>query len=164
MNNQQSTSDTQNQQGFGYKGRGCGGPFSKMFSGGFGGHAGGKNPWEKVFRGKSFPGHFGNRKAANIEESDSEFKISLYAAGLVKSNFKISITNDVLTIAYNAPEAGESKYTYQEYEPGSFERSFQLNGKVLTDSISAEYKDGVMIVTLPKNPETNKPAQEVNVI
>ena len=160
MNNQQTT-DSQNQQGYEYKGHGCGGPFSKMFSGRFGGHAGGKNPWEKAFRG-----HFGNRKAANIEETDSEFKISLYAAGLVKSNFKISVTNDVLTIAYNVPETAEtsgSKYAHQEYEPSSFERSFQLNGKVLTDSISAEYKDGVMIVTLPKNPETNKPAQEVNV-
>ncbi|WP_221391118.1 Hsp20 family protein [Dyadobacter sp. NIV53] len=43
------------------------------------------------------------------------------------------------------------------------ERLFQLNGKVLTDNISAGYVDGVMTVTLPKNPETNKPAQEVNV-
>ena len=161
MNSQQTT-DTHNQQGYGPKHRGCGGgPFSRMFSGKFRGQANGGNPWEKAFRG-----HFGNRKAANIEENDSEFKISLYAAGLVKSNFKISVTNDVLTIAYNVPESdekNEKKYAYQEYEPSSFERSFQLNGKVLTDNISASYTDGVMIVTLPKNPETNKPAQEVNV-
>lgn len=160
MNNQQSK-DTHNQQGYGYKGRGCGGPFSRMFSGKFGGYSDGKNPWEKAFRSQ-----FGNRKAANIEETDSEFKISLYAAGLIKSNFKISVTDDVLTIAYNVPEAGEkndSKYAHLEYEPSSFERSFQLNGKVLTDNISASYVDGVMMVTLPKNPETNKPAQEVNV-
>jgi HSP20 family protein len=153
MNNQQRTTDHSNQE-FGYRGRGCG-PFSKMFSGGFGG----KHHW-----GKAFGAHFANRKAANIEENESEFRISLYAAGLAKSNFKISVSNDVLTIAYNAPETAEtSQFTYQEYEPGSFERSFQLNGKVLTDSINAEYKDGVMIVTLPKNPETNRPAQEVNV-
>lgn len=166
MNNQQ-TADTHNQQGYGPKNRGCGGgPFSRMFSGKFGGQANGGNPWEKAFRGKAFPGHFDNRKAANIEENDSEFKISLYAAGLIKSNFKISVTNDVLSIAYNIPESSEkieNKYAYQEYEPSSFERSFQLNGKVLTESISANYIDGVMIVTLPKNPDTNKPAQEVNV-
>lgn len=159
MNNQQTTADTQNHQGFGYKGRGCGGPFSRMFSGKFEEKFGGKAPWDKAFRG-----HFGNRKAANIEESNSLFKISLYAAGLVKSNFKISVSNDVLNISYNAPESSEEgKYTHQEYQPSSFERSFQLNGKVLTNNISAEYIDGVLIVSLPKNPETNKPAQEVNV-
>ena len=157
MNNQQTTADTHNHHGFGFKGgRGCG-PFSKMFSGQFGGKA----PWKEGFRS-----HFLNRKAANIEETESFFKISLYAAGLSKSNFKISVSNDVLTIAYVVPQTGETaenKYTYQEYEPGSFERSFQLNGKVLTENISADYTDGVLIVTMPKNPETNKPAQEVNV-
>ena len=161
MNNDQTRTETQNQQGFRPgKGRGFGGPFGQIFAARAAEKFSGKGPWGKA------AGHFGNRKAANIEENDTEFKISLYAAGLVKNNFKISVTNDVLTIAYNVPETSEtneSKYAHLEYEPGSFQRSFQLNGKVLTDSISAEYKDGVMIVTLPKNPETNKPAQEVNV-
>ena len=160
MNNQQTTNDTHNKQGHGFKGQRCGGPFSKMFSGKFAGPFGGKAPWDKSGN------PFRNRKSANIEETDAAFKISLYAAGLNKSNFKISVSNDVLTIAYNVPEATETsqkQYVHQEYHPGSFERSFQLNGKVLTDSISAEYTDGVMAVTLPKNPETNKPAQEVNV-
>jgi HSP20 family protein len=152
MYNQETTTDSQNQQGFGPKNHGCGGPFGKRFGGKFAG----KSPW-----GKMFGGPFANRKAANIEENDSSFIISLYAAGLTKSNFKISVTNDVLTIAYNTPktdEASQSQYTHLEYEPGSFERSFQLNGKVLTENISAAYTDGVMVVTLPKNP-----AQEVNV-
>lgn len=161
MNNDQTTTDTQNQQGFNHKGRGCGGPFSKMFGGRDAGQFGGRGPW-----GKAFASHFGNRKAANIQEDESAFKISLYAAGLVKSNFKISVKNDVLSIAYDAGETGETdknRYAYQEYEPSSFERSFQLNGKVLTDSLSATYVDGVLLVTLPKNPETNKPAQQVDV-
>jgi len=150
------TTGSQNQQGFEPKNHGCG-PFGKRFGHKFGG----KSPW-----GKMFNASFANRKAANIEENDSSFIISLYAAGLNKNNFKISVTNDVLTIAYSAPktdETSQNRYSHQEYEPGSFERSFQLNGKVLTDTISAAYTDGVMMVTLPKNPETNKPAQEVPV-
>lgn len=155
MNNQQTTTDTQD-QGNSNKGRGCGGPFSKMFAA----HVfSGKAPW-----GKGFGAPFGNRKSANIQENESDFKISLYAAGLIKSNFKISVSNDVLTIAYTAEQSPENKYSYQEYEPISFERSFQLKGKVLTESLSAAYTDGVLVVTLPKNPETNKPAQEINVI
>lgn len=157
MNNQQTINDTQN-QGFNCKSSGFGGPFSKMFAARMSGAFDGKGPWSKAFGG-----HFANRKAANIQETESDFKISLYAAGLVKTNFRISVTNDVLTITYSATETTESKYSYQEYEPGSFERSFQLNGKVLTDKLSATYTDGVLVVTLPKNPETNKPAQQINV-
>ncbi|MBE9461585.1 Hsp20/alpha crystallin family protein [Dyadobacter subterraneus] len=156
MFNQQTTTDSQNQQGFGPGHHRCGGPFRK-----FANKFGGKSPWDNVFNGS-----FGNRKAVNIEEKESSFIISLYAAGLVKSNFKISFTGDVLNIAYAAPKedgASQSTYTYQEYQPGSFERSFQLNGKVLTDNISASYTDGVLVITLPKNPETNKPGQEINV-
>lgn len=161
MYNQETTTDSQNQQGFGPRNHGCGGHSGKRFGGKFAGAFGGKSPWEKMFGGP-----FANRKAANIEENESSFIISLYAAGLDKSNFKISVTNDVLTIAYSKPDIkgiNQRQYTHQEYEPGSFERSFQLNGKVLTENIRASYTDGVMTVTLPKNPETNKPAQEVNV-
>ena len=152
------TSDSHKHQGFGYKGRGCGSSFNRNQDGAFNGKA----PWEKFFGS-----HKPNRKAANIQENDSAFIISLYAAGLVKSNFKIATTDDVLTISYNAQlscETNEQQFVYREYEPASFERSFQLNGKVLTEGISAAYTDGVLVVTLPKNPEANKPAQEVNVL
>ena len=161
MNSHQTTIDSENQQGFGPKNRGCGGSFSRMFANKFAGQFGGRAPW-----GKAFGGPFGNRKAVNIEENESEFVISLFAAGLIKSNFKVSASDDVLTIAYAVPQESEttqSKYTYQEYEPGSFERSFQLNGKALTENMHAVYADGVLKVTLPKNPETNKPAQEIDV-
>jgi HSP20 family protein len=152
MNNHQSMNDRQD-HGMGYKTRGCGSRFSKMFAAAQAGSFNGKGLW-------------GNRKAANIEENETAFKISLYAAGLVKSNFTISVSNDVLTIAYQAvvtDATDKTHYAYQEYEPGDFERSFQLNGKVLTDQLSAAYTDGVLIVTLPKNPDTNKPAQQVEV-
>jgi HSP20 family protein len=158
MKNNQSVNERQDQW-FGYKSHKCGGPFSKMFAAGA---FSGKGQW-----GQAFGGGFGHRKAANIEETETEFKISLYAAGLVKSNFRISVSNDILSIAYDATQtegADRKQYSHQEYAPGSFERSFQLNGKVLTDRLSATYVDGVLLVTLPKNPETNQPAQQVEVI
>jgi len=157
----QATTDTQDQHGFNTNSRGCGGSFGRKFGHKFGEMFGGKGPWANVFNGE-----FGNRAAANIEETDSAFIISLYAAGLSKKDFAISVTGDVLSIAYTAPistEGDQGKYAHQEYRPGSFERSFQLNGKVLTNSIQAAYTDGVLKVTLPKNPETNQPAQQVKV-
>lgn len=158
MFNRQETTDRQQQPFTGHP-RGCG-HFGKKFGGMFGHAMEGKAQWKDAFNSR-----FGNRKAANIEETDSAFTISLYAAGLRKQDFTISVTADVLTIKYTAPVTGENpnQYAHLEYQPSSFERSFQLNGKAMTDNISASYVDGVLKVTLPKNPETNKPAQQVKV-
>jgi HSP20 family protein len=152
MFNSKATTDTQGQHRHYEQWQNCGG-FGKMFS-------------NKAHRMNEFFGNIGNRKSANIEESDASFIISLYAAGLNKNNFKVSATEDILSITYTAPattEETQNNYIHREYEPASFNRSFQLNGKVLTENISATYTDGVLKVTLLKNPETNKPAQEVNV-
>ena len=129
-------------------------------------------PWG---RGK-FGGFWGRHASGfhqvpvNIEETDTEYIISLFAAALVKENVKLAVKDDVLTISYqgadqseNAENTTTSNYTYQEHSNRSFERVFQLNNKVLTESISASYADGVLKVILPKNPETNKPAQTINV-
>ncbi|GAB3696205.1 hypothetical protein GCM10027592_19030 [Spirosoma flavus] len=129
-------------------------------------------PWG---RGK-FGGFWAGRHGANyqvpvnIEETDTNYIVSLFASALIKENIKLSLKDDVLTVSYQGtdPETtsentSSGNYTYQEYSNRSFERSFQLNNKVLTDTISASYADGVLKVILPKNPETNKPAQTITV-
>lgn len=153
FNTKQTTEDQQN---FHSRGGRCGGPAGKKFGGMFGGKA----PW---MQGDFGPG---SRKSANIEESETAFIISLYAAGLDKNNFKVTTADDLLTISYTAPannDTAQAKYVHVEYRPQSFNRIFQLNGKVLTDQISAAYNDGILKVTLAKNPEKNKPAQDVKV-
>jgi HSP20 family protein len=106
-----------------------------------------------------------NQPPVNIAETDSAFTISLFAAGLQKEKVTLTVKNDVLTISYPGAEGSETggNYAYQEHRQGGFERQFQLNNKVLTDQISAAYTDGILTVTLPKNPETNVPAQTITV-
>jgi len=158
MFNKHETSDRQQQ--FNGHHHGCG-HFGRKFSSMFGNAMENSGQWRNAFKSG-----FGNRKAVNIEETDAAFILSLYAAGLRKSDFTISVTADVLTIKYTAPATAEdtqNQYAHLEYQPSSFERSFQLNSKVITENISASYVDGVLKVTLPKNPETNRPAQQVRV-
>ncbi|MVM34499.1 Hsp20 family protein [Spirosoma sp. HMF4905] len=143
------------------------------------GHSGrGKfgGPWGGPMFGRGKFGGFWGRHAGgfhqvpvNIEETDIEYTISLFAAALVKENVKLTVKDDVLTVSYQGTESDTNEqsatgnYTYQEYGNRSFERSFRLNDKVLTESISASYADGVLKVILPKNPATNKPAQTITV-
>ncbi|MFD2934287.1 Hsp20/alpha crystallin family protein [Spirosoma flavum] len=159
-----------NKQAFesGNKG-GCG----PMGRGGFGGPMG-RGKFGKFWGGPAFGRHAGGAHQAqvpvNIDETDTEYVISLFAAALVKENVQLSVKDDVLTISYqgndqstNSENATTGNYTYQEHRDHSFERSFRLNDKVITESISANYTDGVLKVTLPKNPATNKPAQTIAV-
>lgn len=161
MYNQQATA-TQSQQG---PHAGCGGR-GRHWGRHFGqhGHRGGP-PWARFFGGAWQP------VPVNIETTDISFVLTLFAAGLVKENIVLTVQNDVLTIAYQGadatPEAAgaapDPRYTRREFRNASFERAFQLNGKVLTEGIAAQYAEGILTVTLPKNPATNQPAQTIGV-
>jgi HSP20 family protein len=102
-------------------------------------------PWGRGFRRSA-------HKAVNILERDEEYVLSLYAAGLKKELFSLSIKNDMLTIRYEPGSPSEQvKFVHEEYQPVGFQRSFLLNGNVETDGISASYTDGVLNVSLPKS-------------
>lgn len=147
----QTAQNTQHSNKFENFDRKCGGFFGKKF--------GDHSPWAR-----KFAGNFGNKIPVNIEEQDEAYYLHVYAAGLAKENFTLSIKDDVLSIAYKAADSKEeSKYSHQEFAASNFERLFQLNNNVITENISAAYTDGVLKVTLPKNPETTKPAQKVTV-
>lgn len=141
------------------------GPWGRHKFGGSWGHGRGRfgNFWGRHAGGAG-------QAPVNIEETDTAYVITLLAAGLSKEKINLAVKDDQLTISYQEPDAGTnggadeaSRYTYQEFGTRSFKRTFQLNNKVLTDSISATYSDGILSVTLPKNPETTKPAQAITV-
>ncbi|MEH3113145.1 Hsp20/alpha crystallin family protein [Pedobacter terrae] len=134
----------------GHFGRGTG-KFSGHFGGAFGRH-------------KHAMFNEGFRKVpANIEETESNFIIELFAPALIKENLKVVTKDDILTISYQPKEDADSskKYSRREYSNGNFERAFGLNGKVLVENILANYKNGILKITLPKNPETNTPEKDI---
>ncbi|WP_447640933.1 MULTISPECIES: Hsp20/alpha crystallin family protein [Chitinophagaceae] len=142
--------DRNRQQGF------CRPQFKGRCGEGFWGN---KDTFRQMFAHK-----FGTSPSANIEEREDAFLLCLYAAGLDKDRFRLSVQDSVLTISYEADKASsEKKFLYQENNLESFERSFQLNGQVLTDQISAAYVDGVLVINLPKTAEAQQPGQEIKI-
>jgi HSP20 family protein len=104
--------------------------------------------------------------AANIEETDEAFTISLYAAGIRKEDVTIRVKDDVLEISYQpsgTQSTSGSEFASREHTEDAWKRGFQLNGKVLADGITASYTDGVLRITLPKNPDTNTKPVTVSV-
>ena len=116
------------------------------------------------FRGEHFrrPKH---NLPINIADNETNFEVYVYALGYAKENIKISVQDDILYISgtRTVDEEKLPNFSKQEYPIKSFERMLNLNGQVAVDAISAKQEDGVLIITLPKNAEAQKPSQEIPV-
>src|SRR5688500_12993520 len=106
--------------------------------------------------------------AVNVMESNDDFRIEVAAPGMKRSDFKVELDNNVLTISSQREDKHEEKdangnYTRREFSYQSFQRSFSLpENKVLGDKISARYSDGILYVTVPKSEEAKvKPAKQI---
>lgn len=88
----------------------------------------------------------------NVRETKDWYELAVYAPGLNKDAFQLNVTDDVLSIRFQASSDNSTEqWLHREYQQrGAFERRFQLNGKVDTQAISARYTNGVLEVTLPK--------------
>jgi len=94
--------------------------------------------------------------ATNIVENEDSFELELAVPGLNKEDFRIDIENNTLTISSEKKEEKEVKeknYTRKEFAHGSFSRSFVLPKSVNTEKISAEYKNGILVMNIPKKEE-----------
>lgn len=97
--------------------------------------------------------------SVNISENKNEYKVSLAAPGLQKSDFKIDVEGNMITISSEKEEKKDEKdvrYTRHEYSYSSFSRSFTIPEEVNQDKIEAAYTDGVLTLTLPKREEAKK--------
>ncbi|HIY76129.1 MAG TPA: Hsp20/alpha crystallin family protein [Candidatus Sphingobacterium stercorigallinarum] len=94
--------------------------------------------------------------AVNITESDRGFKIELAAPGLKKSDFKINVDKNVMSISVEKTEekTDESNvYSKKEFSYTSFSRSFTLPDTVDYSNIDASYQDGVLAIAIGKKEE-----------
>ena len=97
-----------------------------------------------------------NIPATNIVEADDHFDIQLAVPGKKKSDFTIEFEESILTISSETETKyaeKEGTFTRKEFGCNSFKRSFSIPETVSTDKISASYKDGILMVSLPKKTE-----------
>src|SRR5687768_10100917 len=73
---------------------------------------------------------------ANIREGENAYMLDVIAPGLNKEDFKISLDNNIVTIAFEKKSENEEKtekFLLSEYQQRSFKRSFNID-----DSVDAE--------------------------
>lgn len=103
------------------------------------------------------------RPPVNVQEHSDRYELFVFAPGLSKADFLVSLQGDVLTISVKKQESSEAagNWTRREYQPGAFERQFVLNEKIDRENISARYEEGVLILTLQKLPGQDVVQQEI---
>ena len=87
----------------------------------------------------------------SVKDLDDKYDISLKAPGLDKKDFSITVDGNHLTIGYDASNKKES-YAYAT----KYTKTYTIPADCDVEGISATYKNGVMIVALPKT-ESAKP-------
>jgi len=104
--------------------------------------------------------------AVDLVENDNNFLLTAELPGLEKKDISLNIVNNVLTLRGEKKaekEFKEDKYYRLERSSGTFQRSVTLPTAVQTDKVAAEFKDGVLKVTLPKKEEVKPKQISINV-
>ena len=95
----------------------------------------------------------------DIDETKDDFVVKVELPGVDKENVSVNIENGVLTIRGEKKVETEDKKRHRvECSYGSFLRSFTLPQSVKADKTEAEYKNGILNLTIPKSEEA-KPKQ-----
>jgi HSP20 family protein len=104
--------------------------------------------------------------AVNIAEDDNEFHIELAAPGLIKEDFKINLEKNLLSVSAERSEEEDEtvrlkKYNRLEYNYSSFMRTFTLPDSADHAKIRAEYKNGILFITINKREEAKILSREI---
>jgi len=100
---------------------------------------------------------------ADIFDTEDALTVVLEMPGVDRDNINISIENGVLTVEgkINFAKYEGLQPVYSEYNVGPYRRSFRISSRIDQDKISAEMRDGVITLMLPKAEEAKPRRIEV---
>ena len=109
------------------------------------------NDFDKNFFGGNMPL---NNCRTDIRDDGDKYVMESELPGIEKEDIKLDINGSQLTIAAehstnNDEKDDKGNYIRRERTFGSYKRSFDI-GDINTDAISAEYKNGILTIELPK--------------
>jgi HSP20 family protein len=120
--------------------------------------------YERLAHRYAQSGHCGCNQvpAANISETDTEYRIELALPGVEKKNINVKHENGFLYVNVNEKEETAEKHNRFEFDYSGASRIFKTGELVDADRISASYENGILTLSLPKKEAfVNKPAQSI---
>jgi len=102
----------------------------------------------------------------NVYEYDDKVGIVAEIPGLSKKQIKVDVEDNVLTISgdkHSVWDDAKAKVLRRELKQSSFKRSFTLGELLDGDDISANFKDGVLSIEIPKSVPEKPKKHSVNI-
>ncbi len=106
------------------------------------------------------------RPAVEVKQCDKKYTVKVQLPGVKKEDIDIELDNDFMTITAEIREENEEKeekaknerFQTSEFRYGKYRRTISFDTPILADEASADYKDGLLTIKIPKqNIEQAKP-------
>ena len=100
------------------------------------------------------------------QTAEHELVLQMEVPGVSRDEIDLRVENDVLTVRGQRPRpttVSDDQYLRGERRFGAFNRSFRLPPVLDTGRVKAEYRDGVLTVTLPRKEEARPKQIKVDV-
>jgi HSP20 family protein len=104
--------------------------------------------------------------ALDVQEDKDNFTVRVELPGLKREDIEVSLQDGALVISgeRKSEKVEEGAVIHrQERFYGKFQRALTLPEPVAADKVKADYKDGVLAVTLPKTEEARPKKIDVSV-
>jgi HSP20 family protein len=104
--------------------------------------------------------------AVDVAETDKAYEVTAELPGMNEDNIEVKLADDVLTIKGEKRDEKEEKkkdYYVSERRFGSFQRAFTVPAGVDVSKIEANFKNGVLTVTLPKSALAQKSEKKIEI-
>lgn len=118
-----------------------------------------ENLMERLFRPDEERWMVGFVPAANVAETETGYEVTMELPGMNRQEFNVELKDGDLWVTGEKKEEKEEKgksFHRVERTYGEFCRVIRLPGEVVADKISADYKEGVLRILVPKT-EKAKP-------
>ncbi len=107
---------------------------------------------------------FGFIPSAEMDETDTEVHLKLEVPGMDADDLDIEVTDEAVAIKgerKSETKSEEEGRFRSEFHYGTFERLIPMPARIVKDQVAAEYKAGVLHLTIPKSQEEKPEAVKV---
>ncbi|MBD2724750.1 Hsp20/alpha crystallin family protein [Nostoc sp. FACHB-892] len=103
--------------------------------------------------------------AAELHETDDAIYLKLELPGMEAKDLDIQVTQDAVHISGERKvqtQTEEKRVTRSEFQYGKFQRVIPLSARIQNTNVTADYKDGILNLTLPKIEQEKNKVVKVN--
>lgn len=121
--------------------------------------------FEQIVPAKVEPRNFIKVPAAEIQDTSDAIHLKLEVPGMEAKDLDVNVTENAVYISGERKTDNiteENGSTRSEFYYGKFQRVIPLPARIQNSNVTAEYKDGILNLTLPKTEQEKNKVVKVN--